>query len=1552
MQPLPSAPLAAKAVARQFASRPTLASVVQTLLSGAIRERYPSLTIDLSLTHLAIPLATKGWKFQSLMDVVLQYLGSDGPLDFRDRHDLFYYLSDELPKRLTLAGASQEKLDMTVIEGLIRDLPSTLPIALQDAVAEYWNQDADSGLSRWQWLSDMLLSTLRAGTLRQADLDEFSRQTLDQLIGTPDREQRVARYGDNAVFAYGLMTQIDNAGQTTRLLSEHLLLTRTINGTAPVLLCTPSGRVEHFVSMDAFTQAWGQRLGAQYQAQALTCNRYEPEGSIFDHQAASIFNLQMENLGALTLPLDQSPQTLETLYQELTDPGLYFLDAQDGPIHLLDAVRTRLPEPLRNATAENRDRYRHYSLALAAAKKQAGGRTFLSGIDDLHAFTVRALQHAMEHEASAAGDTPLQPPLHPDDVELTFVVAAGYPGTAGIVERVRMSLTELAIKNLAGQPSGTMSVAHRLGTPLPAWLTAAYINGSAGLIQRVNIGKQYPLLLKQQLLGDTPRARERETLFAAQQPLQLPLQALELHLKGESGISQRGAQMVAALMQVDRADQQVDNKPVMIRHLSLSRSPDASADVVSNMYLIEFQDLTHGPHLLYRPLYSQPLREFASRAALFNAIAQPGELQTSVLTWLPDIARPIYDHGGFHEPHYLRFGQGDEFASRRTPAPATLSTDGVNDELHQCLVTGRLMSYLFSDNGRALVEQAERESTSNSESRWQVLMEGSSLLFGGLLQPLLRGPSMIVGWLLILFGNLSRDIQQLDSQSPEALEQGAIDLLLTVATALLDSPATLASRPKLASTIRQKALRPPARRRNSDQWPAPPPPLIRQGTVSLPGEPPQGSHTALDFSFAQARYRLTPSQRANLATFKVPLPAELPRPVLNGPRKGLYVIDNHWHARVNGDLFRIDLEEAFNVRIVDPADTTRLGPYLRGNEQGVWSIDMRLRLLGGMPPKRIAAERERKARRIKELTDDFQQLFSSQEQVQQGIDAAEAAQDAPNLTTRQKADARKHYDATLKAQTDGFQKILDSLKERDELRAPLPPKTVLTLLENAIKNARKHVLCAEDDRTELYRRYQAFTIDGPELHRAVLSNPQAYRQFIEQVIEINDRSMHWLDLKDRYLEHLYGLGSAGRTAFNRMMEGRPNELNSLALKDLQIRSVKRLIVKDFKHPLFQAFNTVVTPLHEHVRTHAELNNLELTASERLSVLESLEEHYGRALDALQGLAIVDADVLDPVYNTKLLTIIEALYQNVNQRLSREVKPVAHTSSQPPKQPQVVAGRPTKRVIKTRRKGTLIGELHPIGNVEVVEVRDETNNKVLSSYSQQGDVWVEYVVQAPVPAAAAPRALSLVKGEARKLLAMLQEHVRRGEHYKSISRHPLEVQEVLDYEATRYDKLATELEQAIQVQPESARTAADQALVNDMRQAGARLNTLGASLRTQLCLDLPPTHANLEYLLDRRQVNVARLGARIQLSGDRRDFIQEYAINDPKGKPVWYAHFHYPAVDTPNADYTAAHLKTREQRKQSYYSLLAKAESSQAVVDVHRGMIGKALAQRWFLSFGE
>lgn len=267
----------------------------------------------------------------------------------------------------------------------------------------------------------------------------------------------------------------------------------------------------------------------------------------------------------------------------------------------------------------------------------------------------------------------------------------------------------------------------------------------------------------------------------------------------------------------------------------------------------------------------------------------------------------------------------------------------------------------------------------------------------------------------------------------------------------------------------------------------------------------------------------------------------------------------------------------------------------------------------------------------------------------------------PRFSEAQQADSRQRFDTALQEQTLEYQQQLDSLKERSELGIALPPESVASLLENIVNNTRKHVVVAEKDRGALYRNNSHFTSRSTRLAEAVLSDFAAYQRFIREMIAINERSIHWLELRDRYLDQLFNLGTAGSEYYNRLTWDRPQEISALAVKDLLMRNYELMTHKYPDHPLVDVLIDILEPLQEHLRTHSELNDLELTAEDRVSVLESLVEHYGRGLDSLQGLGIVNADELDSEYFAKLVTLVEGLYQDAAKQLAGEIKPVA----QPP-----------------------------------------------------------------------------------------------------------------------------------------------------------------------------------------------------------------------------------------------------------------------------------------------
>lgn len=1568
---LATSPLAG-AITAQFASRPQLVAVAGQHLATLISQTYPTLSIDLTRTRLLTPTSRGGWSRTPLLPSVIDYLANGTPLDFSDRHGRSCYLSDHPPTPLTLENA--QPLDLQVIQELIQTLPQTLPVALQDALAAYWNEDSDQGISRWRWLGDVLRDTLHITTLQRNDLTQAEREMLSQLVDHPDRDQRIARFGESAVHAYLPQASFSAGPRAHYRLGTDLLLLCVVNHHTYTLRCSLAGPYERFEHMDDALQDWARRTEPYAVVERVAPQLLEPEGNLFDVQASTVLNRQLQQLGDLKLGTLFGLEALKSVYRHITDPWMSFLDAPMSTPPVLTTVRSQLPDWLTQATPAERASYRRHSLQLASAKKRSEGLTFLSDVPDIRTYTQTALTHQLHQDARRLGQATTEP-IQPDDLQLTFHVAAGYPGGAGYVERVDMNLIDLAINNLQGQPKGTLTIAHRSGQTLPGWLNADYIHGSDGLIQRLDIGKTYPQMLKAQLLGATDPVREREQRFAEQTVAQLPLLALELSLRRANGVTALGAAYVSALMGQAAAQRQVAGESIVIRQLALLRKPHALADAVTHMYIIEPENGQGGPHLLYRPLYADMLHQFASREGLMEAIATPGELQTSVLTWLSDSARPIYDNGGFLQPHYVRFGVGDEFETPRIPAPATLAVDGASDELLQFLSSGRLMQYLYGANARALVDQAERTSVSNTESRWRVFLEGAGLIFNTLLLPLARGPFMLAGWLLNLMASARRDIPGLNSPDPVTRELAWVDMLMNVGMVMFElvpsrtrTPETLL--PDLHWQIQHSQLE----RRDEGRWPPYLAPVIEPGPVLMDTPEPGLKNTALDFSFANARNQLTSSQQQRLWQFQAAKPDVLPSPVLSGSRRGLYNHLHDWYALLDGRWYQVQLLSEGGVVIVDPSDPHRQGPYLKSDDQGAWSLDLRLRLSGGMPLKRIAAVREHKAQRRQQLEADRERFMNPRQEIRQGvqvninsgqqalqakIDTAEqlmrlAAGDT-KYTDSARANTRRNFDKALHEQTAAYQQLLDSREERHQLEIPLPPAVSAVLLENSVNNLRKSVVVADMDRQALYNDNPDLTVPYAEALPTIFANPTRYAQFLKDMSQINERQINALELKDRYLLELFNLGDPGLAGYNRLTQGRPDEISALAIKYSQLQNYKFLSQKHWQQGLFDnQLDATLEPLAPQLRTHSELNALNLSPSDRVEVLESLLEYYGKAVDSLQGMALVQGEYLEAEYFHRTQALVDSLYQDVVQQLASEVKPPSPPTRRPPKQLLPKPGRPQKKVIKTRRQGVLIGDLKPAGSdlpIDVVEVRSEHDDRLLGTYSQHETAWDEIQdARGPTKPVLPPgtRALSVVKGEARKLLAELDTIISREQRYAQVSRFPVEIEESLSYQAQRFDTLAGELERALQAQPKNQRVPADQALADNLRGAYTRLIAKGTALRIERSLALPPTDSHVEYLLAQDRIQIARLENRVPSRGERQDFIQEYAVNDKRGFPLWYAHFHYTEMATPKGEFNVAHLKTKAQRRETYYTLLAKAQNPKSVVDVHRGAISRALAERWFL----
>jgi len=144
--------------------------------------------------------------------------------------------------------------------------------------------------------------------------------------------------------------------------------------------------------------------------------------------------------------------------------------------------------------------------------------------------------------------------------------------------------------------------------------------------------------------------------------------------------------------------------------------------------------------------------------------------------------------------------------------------------------------------------------------------------------------------------------------------------------------------------------------------------------------------------------------------------------------------------------------------------------------------------------------------------------------------------------------------------------------------------------------------------------------------------------------------------------------------------------------------------------------------------------------------------------------------------------------------------------------------------------------------------------------------------------------------------------------------PVEVEE-------RFERLAQTLDNAAKVLVQFTQrlaTADSAALVLQLRATAAELRVNGRRRRIDLTRrSQTPTVGDVQYLLEQQVVSISRLNGREEETIDGTvDYLQEFAVLDglEDHRPLWYAHFHYPAPDTSQDQPSAAHLKLASQRR--------------------------------------
>jgi len=1497
-------------IARRFARRPSLRDVAWSIIFEqwylrGLKERDPSAL----LLHRGNPDGSA--RFDELADVLIDCFCRDVALVLdKDSDYLSFYQGAETPFR--------SKADPLEVQALINESAPYLLSTYQQALYEYWDVGGEN--SSLHWLANHLQRACADAVdqlFRSGALDSLEAATLRLIASVPDASSRalmsnlvevkVSLLGQALCVAQGLDPELSSALLIERSVPQ---LQRNM-----ALLFTLDGAVHRFDSRQALQDALVNRCAGERQQRVL--REFSAPGSAFFDQALLLREQQLQLLGELgRLPALPGMSAVQSLELRLDQASSLVGVCQASQREMRERFRQQLPGWLHGASEERRRDYAGRLLRLAKLQGEDDQASFLDGIPDAIGFARSSLLAALgkEHPLEVLPDL--------DDLELinrqVTAVAGGSGGSVipqGEVQTVRLTPMQFALANLAALQAGSVSLHSRSGAALPAWLTLDYLKA---LVTRLDIGGQYPDLLQRLLLDDPAERGTRQQRFTRQVCEQLPLLALETRLRDPAALSEASVQRIDALF---RREGQAATDAVL-RPLAFVARAGAAADVADNAWLIEDQDSGKGPCLLYRPLHRQALLEFASRALFFQALCEPGALQDDILQRLPPTRQAVYAHGGFAEPHVLRFFPGDEFSMLQVPAVTKLG---------DAPVQGKLAEQLYQACARELVARARRETLSTSASRWLGYEELGWLMFNTVL-PFFNGALVKAAWMLPLFSGL----RQLLSEPEGAGQPGDLQqLLLNLALLLLPEPSP--SLPRQSDT----PSTPDATERVR----------IEPVAEALP-RPAQWS------GFAWGSTQLTSAQRAALAGFSRDLPVErLGARQTEGEHRGLYQYQQQWWAVIDGAIYQLSFTDD-GPRLIDA--NGGLGPWVRDSGEGQWHLDFGLRLRGGMPlNRRIAQLRESNRQRLAQLEENnrtlLAQRLASSMRVQNDLDEAAAQQEPSVAHLRKYADDLREQDRLLVAFDDNL-RDLNQLKPQPEFKR----LHARNLYDRAGTQAQlAYVLHS------WFSEHQAVMRDirpagSPEEEQSPTQvgkfarMMEACRKARSEVDEVIACHAVIAEMRKQLREILPG-GPALADKTASLLDNEPS-LRSWQSVDLSLRAAMLLHVEQSSDysVLYSALLAARTGLS--MRDSLDISEA-FSDAEQLEILDSVVSRLGYAVETTRLYqALPRTEEGKPMLDA-LRDILEGLHRQAQDELAARLQVLPAQEEAPP----TAEPGPSRRkqvLIRTRNRGVVVGSRRKAegDQRESVVVVDAIDNSELARYEESAEpgVWQPVSEVRAEPAAPTPAALATLIKRSTPLLNKAERRVAKVRAQAKSATVGADIEDILIQQARPLDALVQQIQEALTREnatdgsSDGVDAARQCALLTtraeQMREEGKRLRA--AILKRQA-----PTIGNVSWLLEQGEVSIAREGERVALArrkGFAQDYLQEFVIRGKDGSPLWYAHFHYASADADVAAFTAAHLKTREQRFDRGPQALT-AQSNQAIIEVYRSRIDKRSALKLFLT---
>jgi hypothetical protein len=1495
----------------QFFGGPAYLEVATRLLKVSLKELYPALDIDPNNAAIGEPqwdivngeVVELFTNYETLSDMLCQLAILRTSIMLIEGH---HYLT----QRPVATPAVHLPVQIEEIARLLNELSPTVLIACQEQQLAYWNASHDASGPRWEALANTLRGFWNAQQIEGWTATECSMARA--LFFHPDDQERQSNSNPYDTHAYLIDIDAVENGQVEHVNEVAIaVLIGKIENKEVILTHSLRYGYERFDSQEALGASLGGQL-LQLGRKKIQWRLYEPSGDFFSHYALQMIDMQINAIDAFGFAYETTTNDAEAPQDKQFASNI----GKNKTNLDLGWVEDQLPDWLQNASSADQISFARHLKSLSALNSSHAGKTYQDDIPSISDFALTALKNRMQLEHPEAATLDLQK----IEIEVRTVVAWGSFIVPGQIETTRFNILELAMQNLIAVPFGDKAIRSLdKSTPLPEWMTVAYIES---LISEIDVGRTYPALIKRTLLDDPAQSQRRQELYTSQLRIQLPLLALQNKLRDVGGLDERGCRYVNALMEPNEADRKVDGQTIVLRKLAFVRQLQlgVSEDVVTNMFVIGPQDPDAGPCVLYQPMLEPQLCQYPSPSNLLYAIRQTASLRRSVLAWLPDAVRTAYSRYVFPRsmpsPWIVVDFITSPLASLADIGPVALSRN---------FVGGDFLPVLFKANASALVELADRQSVSDSESGWASFKQAGWMIFN-LALPFLGSTAGTAAWIWQILDDIEQITQDDEKTDALAKWEAIVDVLLNLALAITTHAI---DRTRTGNTKRQKALGGTLKETPQDT-PKPvgvvePKLVIEQLAPASYTEQTPGHYGVIHTYGALST---TPERLAKLlSSFNIKEPKEIGEPETEGVFQGLYEKDGSRYAKVDAKWFKVQAQ-GDQVFIVDARNLERTGPPLASDAHGQWRIDTSLRLRGdgsAGAKRRIRSDAVRRSAVLLAKLNRFEHT-KPEKQVLLTQDV-EAWNSASGIA---KEDKRLAYLSTLKTQRESYEEALLTLIEWPAFEsAPNYTGTRLSYLNAQVNFTFAEIGLLQERLTPILTK----ALNIVEAQDLMLE--QQHIDDAQLMVTLSEDMIERLDYMQTRFERLKALGRKG-CAFVKEHQGKLPSYTSDQLRLLQLDMYRHLcLTPDSLKTMPEGWEEVrqivdnLTVACQALQDAVSEQSV-IRLDEQIDALNSLTEQFTAIDEHLNYAAEEYKDSARPEQITRVSKRIELLKKRAARHLEGALDERSNLRRQPG--PYMQRPRPRRKFIRARFWGMVSGEprLSNTGEeTDLLDVKNPITEQIIVTFHRKATgEWVPREKPGQ-PSVIPTLKISVAKGSA--LISGLEAFKAQAEAQAlRPNRTPTGTGLIMHAHARRLLTISNAIKRALtqaqnNLSNETFETAntitpAERSSADTVRfrlESEARdLHILGYEIEQKITKQSPPTMSRVIWLRDRNLISITKQMTRRRIKGMDYDYLDRYEIKDKQtNKALWFADFHYSKSWLADHFFFSARLKTPEEINQ-------------------------------------